>query len=86
MAGMFEVSGNVEMRFANTAEGMESAPWEPLAKTKNWTLDCADGDICTVFGQFRDGAGNESLIVDQKILLQLEGGSLLLYMPVVSSN
>jgi len=86
MAGLFQVSGDVEMRFANSEKGVESAPWEPLTKTKNWGLDCDDGDICTVFGQFRDGAGNESLIIDQKILLQLEEGSLILYMPVVSKN
>jgi hypothetical protein len=86
MAGLFEVSGDVEMRFANSEKGIEGAPWEALAKTKNWTLECADGDVCTVYGQFRDGAGNESLIIDQKILLQVEGGSLILYMPVVSSN
>ena len=71
MAGMFVASGDVQMRFANTAEGIETAVWEPLADEKQWLLDCADGDICTVFGQFKDGAGNESLVLDQQILLQL---------------
>ena len=71
-AGMFTVSGNVEMRFANTLAGIETAPWEPLAPTKAWTLLCAPGDMCTVYGQFRDGAGNESLIIDQKIMLSAE--------------
>lgn len=70
--GMFTVSGNVEMRFANTLAGIETAPWEPLAAEKAWTLLCAPGDMCTVYAQFRDGAGNESLIIDQKIRLSAE--------------
>lgn len=82
--GMFTASGNVEMRFANTAAGIDSAPWEPLAPTKAWQLACADGAICTVYGQFRDGAGNESLVIDQKILLQLQGGQT--FMPIVRRN
>lgn len=82
--GMFTVSGNVEMRFANTSQGIESAPWQPLADTLPWQLGCADGTICTVFGQFRDGAGNESLVVDQKILLKLE--PLEIFLPTVRRN
>jgi hypothetical protein len=79
--GMFEVSGDVEMRFANTIEGIEIANWEPVAPTKNWRLACSSGEICTVFGQFRDGAGNESLVVDQQILL--EAGPPTIFLPVV---
>jgi hypothetical protein len=71
-AGMFAASGDVEMRFANTQDGITAAPWEPLDDTKAWVLDCEDGARCTVFGQFRDGAGNESLIIDQQIELQLQ--------------
>jgi hypothetical protein len=74
--GMFQASGDVQMRFANTEEGIASAEWEPLASTKAWQLDCEDGTICTVFGQFRDGAGNESLIIDQRIRLQLAESTL----------
>jgi hypothetical protein len=70
--GLFQASGDVEMRFANTEEGIAGAEWEPLADTKEWQLGCEDGATCTVFGQFRDGAGNESLIIDQQIELQLE--------------
>ena len=83
-AGMFEVSGNVEMRFANGLEEIENAKWEPLASSKNWTLGCSTGEMCTVFGQFRDGAGNESLVVDQHIFL--EAGSTTIFLPVVSRN
>jgi hypothetical protein len=75
---MFTASGNVQMRFANSLDGIDTALWEPLASTKDWTLDCAYGDICTVYGQFKDGADNESLITDQKIMLQSK-----IYIPVV---
>ena len=66
---MFEASGNVEMRFANSIEEVHNAAWEPLAETKEWLLECEDDSSCTVFGQFRDGAGNDSLVVDQRIAL-----------------
>ena len=68
-AGMFAASDNVEMRFANTEDGIATAPWEPLSDAKAWVLDCANGAQCTVFGQFRDGAGNESLIITDDIEL-----------------
>ena len=39
-----------------------------------WTLACASGDLCRVYAQFRDGALNESLIVNDTILLdEVEG-------------
>ena len=84
LTGMFAASGNVEMRFSNTQDGVDTSPWEPLSSSKNWTLDCADGNICTVYGQFRDGAGNESLVIDQQILLQL--GEPTIYLPIMSKN
>jgi len=71
--GTPRASGNIEMRFSNSLSGIRTATWEPLAPTKAWTLDCADGSRCTVYGQFRDGAKNESLVVRQQILLKLEG-------------
>jgi hypothetical protein len=80
-AGMFVASGNVQMRFANTQEGIGTSPWEPLLSPKEWTLGCAAGTVCTVYGQFRDGAGNESLVIDQQILLQSK-----VYLPVVINN
>ena len=81
---MFVASGDVEMRFSNTLEGIGAAPWEPITGTKEWMLECADGTICTVFGQFRDGAGNESLVIDELIQLQL--GESKIYLPVALNN
>ncbi len=86
-ADMFTASGDVEMRFANTLEGIDAATWEPLADTKAWELECEDGEQCKVFGQFRDGAGNESLIVDQQIELQIaEEVKPTLKLPFVSTE
>ncbi|MCX6044517.1 MAG: hypothetical protein NT075_05340 [Chloroflexi bacterium] len=63
-----EVSAGVEMRFSNSSD-MAGATWEPLASTKPWTLACADGETCRVYAQFRDAAKNESLIIDDFIVL-----------------
>lgn len=76
------VSGNVEMRFHNDIDLLPQATWESLADEKVWTLDCEDGEYCTVYGQFRDGAGNESLVIDQAIQLQLAAGNTL-YLPLI---
>lgn len=81
-AGMFTASGQVEMRFGNSESAVASAPWESLASSKEWTLHCDDGDLCVVYGQFRDGAGNESLIVTQQIRLELKVKTSYLYFPV----
>ena len=57
---------------AGAAEKSHLGPW----------LGCAADTVCTVYGQFRDGAGNESLVVDQQILLQIEES----YLPVVIAD
>lgn len=76
------VSGNVQMRFSNTQD-MQNAAWEPLAERKTWTLDCDPGETCTVYAQFRDGAGNESLIVYDTIVLEAANANQL-FLPVIS--
>jgi hypothetical protein len=74
------VSGDVEMRFRNEVAGAWSA-WQPYAPTVPWTLSssCRYGTECTVYGQFRDAAMNESLLVVDSIML--EGREL--YLPLV---
>ncbi|GIV73494.1 choice-of-anchor X domain-containing protein [Caldilinea sp.] len=74
------VSGNVQMRFSNSMQGIQSAPWEPLAERKTWTLDCNPSEVCTVYAQFKDGAGNESLIVNDTIVLDLNR----IFLPVIN--
>lgn len=66
-----DVSGNIEMRIANSGD-MSGAVWEPFAQTKAWTLSCEDGEFCVVYAQFRDGAGNESFIISDDILLEID--------------
>ena len=63
-----QISGGLEMRIANDS-AMTGAAWEPFAQTKAWTLECADGEVCIVYAQFRDAAENESLIIADGILL-----------------
>jgi hypothetical protein len=76
-----EVTGDVQMKISNDGS-MAGAQWEPLAATKDWTLDCDDGEVCTVFAQFKDGADNESLIVSDQILLEM----LDLFLPLIAKH
>lgn len=52
-------SGVSQMKVYNFGEE-GSAPWEPYAATKNWTLTGPDGRK-TVYAKFKDRAGNESI-------------------------
>ncbi len=72
------VSGNVEMRISNDPS-MQGATWEPLAAEKPWTMQCGVANYCTVYAQFRDGAGNESLIISDQVYLQLS----YIYLPLI---
>jgi hypothetical protein len=60
---------------------MAGVPWQPVQPTIPWTLACDLGEVCTVYAQFRDGAGNESLIINDTILL---AESTNIFMPAVS--
>ena len=51
------ITGAAEMRFANSEAELATAAWEPYAATKAWTLPTGSGEK-TVWGEFRDGAGN----------------------------
>ncbi|MCA9981259.1 MAG: hypothetical protein KDD89_10500 [Anaerolineales bacterium] len=73
-----EVSGDIQMRFANEIAGPWTA-WEPYASARPWNLDCTTGEMCAVYAQFRDGAGNESLVISDDILLT----GTTLYLPAI---
>lgn len=79
------VSGNIQMRLSNSPS-MAGAQYQPVSPTVPWTLDCAPGAKCIVYAQFKDGAGNESLIVDDSILLDANasGSGNSIYMPAIS--
>ena len=75
------MSGNVQVRVGNDAD-LAGAAWQPLTQEMQempWTLGCAIGELCRVYAQFRDGAENESLVVNDSILFT---GSAT-YLPVV---
>ena len=75
-----EVSGNIQMRVSNH-DDMAGAEWQSLVQELPWTLECASGDLCRVYAQFRDGALNESLIVNDAILLDESGST---YLPLIT--
>ncbi|MCJ7659478.1 MAG: VWA domain-containing protein [Anaerolineales bacterium] len=77
--GLLQASDNIEMRFSNDPSIISSVSWEPLAETKPWTVDCGVGETCIVYGQFRDGAMNESLIILDNIIL----GGESIYLPIL---
>jgi hypothetical protein len=61
-----------EMRFSNFGD-LHDAVFEPFTATKPWTLGQASG-LATVYGQFRDAAGNVSRIIPNAILIGTGGG------------
>lgn len=64
-----------EMRISNSPlmeKSLQAAAveWQPFAQDVAWTLEPTEPDeIATVYAQFRDGAGNESLIFQASILV-----------------
>lgn len=75
-----EVSGNIEMRVSNSPTFV-GAVWEPLAPEKPWVLAAGPSGIYTVFIQFRDGALNESFVVNDTIEYLT---SLRVYLPMLA--
>lgn len=73
------VSAGIQMRFTNDL-GEAWTAWEPYATEKAWTLDpdCVSRPACVVYAQFKDGAGNESLVVYDEIF-----GPMFVYLPLV---
>ena len=72
-----EISGGVEMKISNDGS-FASTDWEPYSFTKAWTLGDPEGGVFQVYAQFRDAAGNESLVVWDRIN---DAGTI--YLPVV---
>lgn len=64
-----------EMRLSNSPlmdKSLQAAAveWQPFEQNVAWMLDATEpGEIATVYAQFRDGAGNESLIFQTSILV-----------------
>ena len=77
------VSGGVQMRIANT-DKMDGIPWQPVQPVVPWTLVCQPGQECKVYAQFKDAAGNESLIVNDTILLAPGAANAYLFLPTLS--
>ncbi len=61
-----DVSGVAQMHFSN--DGINWTGWEDYADTKVWTLTSGDGSK-TVYVQFRDNAGVESITYSDAITL-----------------
>jgi hypothetical protein len=66
-----DANGPLSVRLSNTP-GFEGARYQPLASPASWTLLPGDG-AKTVYAQFMDPAGNESLAVPATITLDTTG-------------
>jgi hypothetical protein len=60
-------SGTPFVRIANTSARLSTARWEPYAATKAWKLSARGSKIKTVFVQYRDEAGNVSVVASDTI-------------------
>jgi hypothetical protein len=59
-------SGVNAMSFSN--DGASWSDWQPYAPTAIWWLEASDG-VKTVYGRFRDAAGNISAVISDTIVL-----------------
>jgi hypothetical protein len=75
-----EISGDIEMRISNDAS-FAGVPWEPYSFNKDWILGDSDSDTYQVYAQFRDAAGNNSIVVWD----QIRYGNKV-YLPIVLRN
>jgi hypothetical protein len=84
-AGDGSGSGVSGMRFSN--DGASWSIWEPYAATKGWTLVTGDGTK-TVYVQYRDAAGNESIVIEDTTILDTADptGSILIDEDVPYAN
>ncbi len=65
-------SGVSAMSFSN--DGTTWSAWQPYATTAIWSLSAVDGEK-TVYGRFRDAAGNISAVVSDTIVLNMFVGT-----------
>lgn len=63
------ITGAAQMRFGNSVAERNAASWEAYASTKIWTFS-SGVDEKTVYGAFRDTAGNELLTTDTIIYMK----------------
>ena len=61
------VSAGIEMRISNETT-FAGAVWQTLAQTADWQLAISGPLVKRVYMQFRDAAGNESMVVYDDIL------------------
>jgi len=61
-------SGVIQMRFADTSEGLNSAAWMAFAASSPYTLAGVEGTQ-PVYAQFRDAAGNVSGVYSDEIVV-----------------
>ncbi|MBX3012702.1 MAG: VWA domain-containing protein [Caldilineaceae bacterium] len=75
-----------QMKLSNDPQ-LTGASYQPFAQNVPWQLaPTAPGEVAKVYAQFRDGAGNESLITLSGIRLAVDGSTFShqLYLPLIA--
>lgn len=71
------VSAGIEMRISNDPT-FAGAVWQPLAPIASWQLASGGSQVKRVYLQFRDAAGNESMVVYDDIIYNFT-----IFLPIV---
>ncbi len=72
-----EISADIKIRVSNDPS-FSNAEWQPLVGELPWELNPGSTGVYSVYMQFRDGAGNNSLVIWDQIIYQ--GG---IYLPLI---
>jgi hypothetical protein len=77
--------GDIAQMKVSNSPLLEGANWQPFSPTLPWTLaPTPAGEEAIVYAAFRDGAGNESLVVLDSILVVGDGaGQNRLFLPLL---
>jgi len=78
----------VEVKLANSVDGLGSAPWQPFKQDIAWNLPAATmpGDVAMVYARYKDDGGNESTGTDSVGIIYLAGFDHKNYLPIVMSK
>jgi hypothetical protein len=72
-----EISADIQIRVSNDPS-FSNVEWQPLVGELPWELNPGATGVYSVYMQFRDGAGNNSLVIRDQIIYQ--GG---IYLPLI---
>jgi Mg-chelatase subunit ChlD len=78
----------VEVKLANSVEGLGSAPWQPFKQDIAWNLpaNTNPGDVAMVYARYKDDGGNESVGTDSAGIIYKAEFDHKNYLPIIFSE